>query len=100
MKAIVGAVLLVLAFVAMGTASATSEYSQYVNQKVSVNCGNQFVVQGVMLADGPNAIIVKELCNETLGTYIINKNIIIAIWPGFECGIGDYCVIDGTQKVA
>jgi hypothetical protein len=71
--------------IAIGIASGTSEFTQYLGQNVTVNACNLTVYQGVMVAEWPTTIVVQEKCNPEIGNVTIKKSCIIWIRQGYTC---------------
>lgn len=83
MKAIT--LFLTVLFFSIALAASDSEYAQYLGKNVTINACNVTVYQGMMIADWPDNIVIKELCNPEFGNVTIRKSCIISIRMGFEC---------------
>jgi hypothetical protein len=70
----------------IGAASGMDEFSQYLGKNVTVDACNLTAYEGTMVAEFPNAIVLKEICNPELGNVTIKKSCIVWIHEGIECG--------------
>ena len=70
----------------IGIASGMDEYSQYLGQNITVNVCNMTAYEGTMVAEFPDAIVIKEICNPELGNVTIKKSCIVWVHECVECG--------------
>jgi hypothetical protein len=78
--------LVIAILVGIGFAAGQQdEYYQYLNKEVTVNTCNITAFEGEMIAWFPESIVIREICDPSVGNITIKKSCIIWVHEGVSC---------------
>jgi hypothetical protein len=75
---------LLILILLIGIAGA-DKYDRYLGENITVNMCNETAIEGVLIENGSDYIVIDEVCNPELGNVTILKNCIIWVHECVEC---------------
>ncbi len=67
-----------------GTPTSDS-FTKYLGSDVSVQVCNATIVQGTLINDSADYIVVHDLCTPEVGDVLINKKCVVMLYQGCDC---------------
>ncbi len=70
----------------LGTEAPTEDlFAQYLGTSVSVQVCNSTIVQGTLINNTKDSIVVRDLCTPKVGNVLIKKSCIVMVYQGSDC---------------